>query len=113
MVRTMAEQGGESGGLDHLLVAEAQDAGTPVRSLEPWDTIFGLFEGLTPEQELDMIRASLPAASYADDYAVTLTDAYFDGDVWKIWEFGRFDAYANSGLSRKRSIARWTWPRPG
>ncbi|TNH40223.1 TraB/GumN family protein [Paracoccus haeundaensis] len=101
MVRTMAEQGGESGGLDHLLVAEAQDAGTPVRSLEPWDTIFGLFEGLTPEQELDMIRASLPAASYADDYAVTLTDAYFDGDVWKIWEFGRFDAYANSGLSRK------------
>ena len=101
MVRTMAEQGGESGGLDHLLVAEAQDAGTPVRSLEPWDTIFGLFEGLTPEQELDMIRASLPAASYADDYAVTLTDAYFDGDVWKIWEFGRFDAYANSGLSRE------------
>lgn len=48
-----------------------------------------------------MIRASLPAASYADDYAVTLTDAYFDGDVWKIWEFGRFDAYANSGLSKE------------
>ncbi len=50
-------------------------------------------------------------ASYADDYAVTLTDAYFDGDVWKIWEFGRFDAYANSDCPGKRSIARWTWPR--
>ncbi|QBX34163.1 TraB/GumN family protein [Paracoccus liaowanqingii] len=99
MVRTMAETG-DAGGLDHLLVAEAEAAGTPIRPLEPWDTIFGLFEGLTPQQELDMIRAGLPAAGYADDYAVTLTDAYFDGDVWKIWEFGRFDAIANSGLSR-------------
>lgn len=100
MVRTMAETG-EAGGLDHLLVAEAQAADVPVRSLEPWDTIFGLFAGLTPAQELDMIRAGLPAAAYADDYAVTLTDAYFAGDVWTIWEFGRFDAYANSGLSRE------------
>ena len=99
MVRTMAETG-EAEGLDHLLVAEAQAADVPVRSLEPWDTIFGLFAGLTPAQELDMIRAGLPAAAYADDYAVTLTDAYFAGDVWTIWEFGRFDAYANSGLSR-------------
>ncbi|TJZ94084.1 TraB/GumN family protein [Paracoccus gahaiensis] len=97
MVRTMAETG-DAGGLDHLLVAEAEAAGTPIRALEPWDTIFGLFQGLTPQQELDMIRAGLPAAGYADDYAVTLTDAYFDGDVWKIWEFGRFDALANSGL---------------
>lgn len=99
MVRTMAEAG-EADGLDHLLVAEAKAADIPVRSLEPWDTIFGLFAGLTPQEELDMIRSGLPAAAHADDYAVTLTDAYFDGDVWKIWEFGRFDAYANSGLSR-------------
>ncbi|CAM3127166.1 TraB/GumN family protein [Paracoccus nototheniae] len=99
MARSMAETG-EAGGLDHLLVTEARAAGTPVRALEPWDTIFGLFQGLTPQEELDMIRAGLPAAGYADDYAVTLTDAYFDGDVWKIWEFGRFDAYANSGLTK-------------
>ena len=99
MVRTMTEEG-DAAGLDHLLVTEAQAVGTPIRSLEPWDTIFGLFEGLTPQQELDMIRASLPAASYADDYAVTLTDTYFAGDIWQIWEFGRFDAYENSGLPR-------------
>lgn len=99
MVRTMTDEG-DAAGLDHLLVAEAEAAGTPIRSLEPWDTIFGLFDGLTPQQELDMIRASLPAASYADDYAVTLTDTYFAGDTWQIWEFGRFDAYDNSGLSR-------------
>ncbi|MBM3606095.1 MAG: TraB/GumN family protein [Alphaproteobacteria bacterium] len=100
MIRTMAEQGGQVAGLDHLLTAEALEAEVPVRALEPWDTVFTLFADLTPQQEIDMIRASLPAASHADDYAVTLTDAYFAEDVWKIWEFGRFDAYANSGLPR-------------
>ncbi|MGR3197281.1 MAG: TraB/GumN family protein [Paracoccus sp. (in: a-proteobacteria)] len=100
MVQTMAEQRGDAGGLDHRLVEVAQNAQVPVRALEPWNTVFSLFADLTPQEELDMIRASLPAAAYADDYAVTLTDAYFAGDVWKIWEFGRFDAYANSGLSR-------------
>ena len=96
-----AQAGDIAGGLDHLLTDRAGELGVPVRALEPWDTVFTLFADLTPEQELDMIRASLTAASYADDYAVTLTDAYFGGDVWTIWEFGRFDAYQNSGLSKE------------
>lgn len=105
MARSMAETG-EAGGLDQLLVVAAEAADIPVRALEPWDTIFDLFQGLTPQEELDMIRAGLPAAGYADDYAVTLTDAYFQGDVWKIWEFGRFDAYANSGLTKAQVDAQ-------
>ena len=48
-----------------------------------------------------MIRAALPAAEHADDYATTLIDAYFDQDVWMLWEFGRVDAYANSDLPRE------------
>lgn len=94
--------GEDAGGLDHLMVRQAERMQVPVRALEPWDTVFTLFEGMLPEQEIDLIRASLPAASYADDYAVTLTDAYFAGDVWKIWEFGRFDAYEHSGLDRTK-----------
>ncbi len=90
---------GQTGGLDHLLIQQAQAQNLPVRALEPWDTVFTLFRDLTPAQEIDMIRTALPAAAHADDYAVTLTDAYFSGDVWAIWEFGRFDAYRNSGLS--------------
>ncbi|MCF3974064.1 TraB/GumN family protein [Paracoccus salsus] len=91
---------GESAGLDQLLVSRAESLQIPVRPLESWDTVFRLFADMTPAQEIDMIRAALPAASYADDYAVTLTDAYFSGDVWTIWEFGRFEAYESSGLSR-------------
>jgi uncharacterized protein YbaP (TraB family) len=101
MIEAMASADGKARGLDHLLVNEAQTADTPIKSLEPWDTIFSLYTDLSAQEELDMIRAALPAASYADDYAVTLTDAYFSGDVWKIWEFGRFDAYQNSGLSKE------------
>ncbi|ABL71723.1 TraB/GumN family protein [Paracoccus denitrificans] len=99
MMRVIEERG-DPGGLDHLLVERAEAAAVPVRALEPWDTVFTLFEGMTPREEEDMIRAAMPAAEYADDYAVTLADAYFSGDSWMIWEFGRFDAYDNSGLTR-------------
>ena len=91
---------GETGGLDHKLIARARAAGVPVRALEPWDTVLSLFDGMTEDEEIDMIRTALPAAGHADDYAVTLTEAYFSGQSWLIWEFGRFDAYDNSGLSR-------------
>ncbi|SCY39421.1 TraB/GumN family protein [Paracoccus tibetensis] len=106
MMRQMAEADGKAGGLDHMLVDRAAAQALEVRALEPWDTVFALFADLSPEEELDMIRANLPAAAYADDYAVTLTDAYFEGDVWKIWEFARHDAYANSGLSREEIDAQ-------
>lgn len=99
MLEQVAETGA-TGGLDHRLIEVAEEAGVPVRALEPWDTLFSLFAGMTPEEELDMIRAALPAAAHADDYAVTLTEAYFAGETWLIWEFGRLDAYRSSGLDR-------------
>ncbi|MDQ1900047.1 TraB/GumN family protein [Paracoccus sp. WLY502] len=106
MMRQVADGHGQREGLDRRLMDRAEALDIPVRSLEPWDTVFTLFRDLTPQQEIEMIRAALPAASHADDYAVTLTDAYFAGDVWRIWEFGRFDAYRNSGLTRDQIDAQ-------
>lgn len=97
MMRVMAEG---HPGLDEMLIETAQAADLPVIALEPWDTALTLFADMTPAQELDMIRLSLPAAVHADDYGATLTNAYFAGDVWRIWEFGRIDALASSGLTR-------------
>lgn len=99
MLRQAAE-GGDTGGLDHRLIAAAESEGTPIRALEPWDTLFSVFAGMTPTEQLDMLRAALPQAEHADDYATTLTEAYFSGNVWLLWEFGRYDAYDTSGLSR-------------
>ncbi len=87
-------------GLDQLLMDRATDRGIPIRALERWDTVFTLFSDMTPTEEVDMLRSAMPAAEHADDYATTLIDAYFSGDIWQIWEFGRIDAYASSGLSR-------------
>ena len=101
MLAQMAEGGGVNG-LDRQLITAAEAADVPVHPLEPWDTVFTIFSELSPEDELDLIRASLPAAAHADDYAVTLTDAYFSGDIWQIWEFGRVDAYLNSGLPKAK-----------
>lgn len=92
------QDGGGREGLDHRLVDAARDKGVPVLALEPWDTVFALFRGLTPAEEDDMIRAALPAARLADDYAATALEAYFRGDIRAVWEFGRLDALRNSGL---------------
>lgn len=110
-VLSEAGQNGDLQGLDHLLIEKAQELDLPVHALEPWNTVFSLFTGMTPKEEMDMIRAALPAASYSDDYAVTLTDAYFSGDVWRIWEFGRIDAYENSGLSRAEVDNQFSFAR--
>lgn len=101
MLQQVAETG-KTGGLDQMLMDQAELGDTPIAALEPWDTLFTLFQGLTPEEEIEMILAALPAAEHADDYGTTLVNAYFQQDVWRIWEFGRLDAYENSGLSRDR-----------
>ncbi|SEH90834.1 TraB/GumN family protein [Paracoccus alkenifer] len=100
MIETSRRRGAspDAAGLDHQLIAAAQDAGTSVLALEPWDSMFAIFAGLTPEEELDMIRAALPAAQLADDYAATTIEAYFRGDIWAIWEFSRLDALNSSDL---------------
>ncbi|MDF3606196.1 TraB/GumN family protein [Paracoccus sp. DMF-8] len=101
MLQQVAETG-KTGGLDQLLMDRAEISDTPIAALEPWDTLFSLFQGLTPDEEIEMIVAALPAAEHADDYGTTLVNAYFQQDVWRIWEFGRIDAYENSGLPRDR-----------
>lgn len=95
----MMASGADAHGLDQRLIAGAQEKSIPIHALEPWNTLFSLFDQMTSAQEIDLIRATLPTAAYADDYAATLADAYFAGRVWDIWEFGRFDAYLTSGFS--------------
>lgn len=81
-----AVRAGEKG-LDHRLVAAAQARGLPVQALEPWDTLFSLFTDLSPQDELDMIRAALLMADRPEDMTVTLANAYFAGRSRLLWEF--------------------------
>ncbi len=100
VLRELRDQGGADAGLDKLLIHAAQGSGVPVQALEPYDTVFTLFQNMTPAEEIDMILAALPAAAHADDYTTTTAEMFAQGRVWDLWEFGRFDAYDNSGLDR-------------
>lgn len=79
-----AARGGPDG-LDHMMMRKAEEIGLPIEGLEAWDTLFTLFGGLSPEENLLMLKSSVHAAGMADDVAVTTADAYFDGRGWDIW----------------------------
>lgn len=92
-----AKQGIE--GLDRQVIDMAKDRGLPVRALEPFDTAFKIFNGLSADEEHDMILTALSTESRADDYMQTLADLYFRGEPRLIWEFSRADAILNAGLT--------------
>ncbi len=95
----MPELADGADGLDARVVERATASGIPVRALEPYDTMFGLFEGMTPDEQTDMILTSLAMSAQIEDYSATLTEAYFDEDVRVTWELGRLAAYGLPGNS--------------
>ena len=96
----MAEMAKGVKGLDGRIIARAEQAGVPVRALEPYDTVFRLFDGMASETKLDMIRTSLAMDGQAEDYTATLAAAYFAEDVRVTWELGRLAAYDMPGITK-------------
>lgn len=90
-------------GLDKMLMDAAEDAGVPTRALESFDTIFHIFAEFSIDQQLDMIRASLPMADQAEDMFATLTAAYFAEEHRQIWEFSRLMTVTAPGADPVRA----------
>lgn len=84
-------------GLDARIIDRATAAGIPVAALEPYDTIFTLFDAIPLDDQLAMIRSSLALEDRADDYAITLADSYFSGTSRLIWELMYAEALALPG----------------
>lgn len=76
-------------GLDHRVMDLATEAGRPIRALEPHTTLFRIFDRLTPEQQLEMLRSSLVMEDRVADFAITLSAAYFAEDSRRMWEYLR------------------------
>ncbi|MDO5622337.1 MAG: TraB/GumN family protein [Paracoccus sp. (in: a-proteobacteria)] len=94
---------GADKGLDGLIEASARAIDLPVHSLEPWNTLFSIFDGMTTEQEQDMLQMAMVTAKDADDYGVTLGNSYFNGDTWLIWQYGLDMAYEDDSLTREQA----------
>ncbi|EEW24663.1 TraB/GumN family protein [Rhodobacter ferrooxidans] len=94
-------------GLDKRVMAAAKEAGVPLRAMEPYDTVLGLFAGLTEDEKLAMIRAALPLEAQAADYSVTLADSYFAGDSRRMWELMRLQTRTAPGYTPERADAEY------
>ena len=87
----MAEMA-DAKGLDALLIEAAEKSGKPVQALEPFDTVFTLFDAMTPEDQLAMVTSALAMEDHSADFAITLADAYFAEEGRLIWEFMRYES---------------------
>ena len=86
-------------GLDRRLMALAKAGDKPILSLEPFDTIFTIFDGLAAPDQLALLVQTLDAVASDDDMAITLSDSYFAGESRLYWEFSRLQLQTTSGLS--------------
>lgn len=92
-------------GLDAMLVAEAKQQGLQVQALEPYDTVFQIFDQMDQQQQLDMILSSLAVEAQANDLAVTLADSYFAENSRLIWELSRYQTAQIPGYTPERADA--------
>ncbi len=76
-------------GLDQRVVAVAEGVGVPIRSLEPYDTILKLFDQLSPEDQLNMIRSTILLEDRQQDVSFTVAEEYFAGNSREVWEYMR------------------------
>jgi uncharacterized protein len=94
-------------GLDGLVIDTATAAGVPVRGLEPFDTIFRIFDGMSDAELIGMLESTLLFEDRSEDYSATLADSYFAGEGRMIWEFMRFESYDMPGYTREQVDAEF------
>ncbi len=94
-------------GLDHLVMARAQEIGLPIRALEPHTTVFRIFDRLSPEDQIAMLRSTLLMEPQIADYSATLADAYFAEDSRRMWEYLRIVSRKMPGYTPERADAEF------
>ncbi|MEO6298270.1 MAG: TraB/GumN family protein, partial [Paracoccaceae bacterium] len=87
-------------GLDKRLIAAATAQGLPVQGLEPFDTIFGIFDQFTTADQLVMLTQTLDSDGASNDMSQTLTDAYFAGDARLFWQFSYQQSLLLPGMTK-------------
>jgi uncharacterized protein YbaP (TraB family) len=94
-------------GLDGMVIDAALAAGVPVRALEPFDTVFTLFDTMSEAEVVAMIDSTLAMEDRAEDYSATLADSYFAGESRMIWEYMRDESLSLPGYTPERIEAEF------
>lgn len=94
-------------GLDGLVIDEALAQGRPIRALEPFETIFRIFDSMSEDEIMAMMKSTLAIEDRAEDHAATLANRYFAGESRAMWEFMRFANYDLPGYTRAQVDAEF------
>jgi len=84
-------------GLDFQIMAAATARGVKMRPLEPFDTVFRIFDAFTFAEQIDAIRSAISKTSSANDRLATLRAQYLAQNVRVIWEMSRNDPTSPPG----------------
>ncbi|MEL7100341.1 MAG: TraB/GumN family protein [Pseudomonadota bacterium] len=76
-------------GLDHMLMATATEAGTPIKALEPWTTVVDIFAADPIEDQIAALRLGVLPEQLANDMMVTLMAQYFDEAHTEVFALSR------------------------
>ena len=87
-------------GFDVRLMDAADELSIPQAALEPWDTMFSLFERDPIEKQLEMLKLGVLPNDVAQDSMATLLDAYFEERPAEIIEFNRVLAHRHTNLPK-------------
>lgn len=79
-------------GLDHMIMEDGTAAGVPLQALEPYDTLFTIFQDGDMAEQLDMLKLSLMAVPDQQAMFVAMLDSYFAGDIGRLIGLSRIIA---------------------
>ena len=90
-------------GLDKRLIKAAQAQNLPIVALEPYDTLFRIFDAISDTDQTDMLLETLATSgALEDDTAQTLSDSYFAGESRLFWEFSRYQILTLPGADPQK-----------
>ncbi len=76
-------------GLDHMLMAYADEIGVPIEAIEDPIEVMQALSGGTFEEQLDALRLSLLTPELQTEMFVAMLNSYFSEEIAEVWEASR------------------------
>ncbi|WP_370400621.1 TraB/GumN family protein [Sulfitobacter sp. JB4-11] len=96
---TLQSMTANKNGLDMRIMALADAAGVPTGSLEPYETIFSLFNQDPMEEQIELLKLGIIPVTASENASHTLIEQYFDEEVIAALETSRVTTRAHFDMS--------------
>lgn len=95
-------------GLDHMIMDAATANDVPMQALEPFDTLFTIFQSETTAEQIETLKLSLLAEDKQKSMFVALLDSYFAQDIGRLMALNYIAATDMNGVDpdKARTLVR-------